>query len=73
MTTLPPPENTRSPPNSPLKRQESVDNSDADSETDDEELLEHFSNTGTYVPGVCGRVCVCVGVGDCLSCLPIVE
>lgn len=47
-------ESTRSPPMSPLKHQDSVDVSDADTETDDEQLLEHFANTGTYVPGGCG-------------------
>ncbi len=75
IVTPPPPththtDSTRSPPQSPLKRQASMDNSDADTETDDEELLEHFSNTGTYVPGVCVgvcvRVCVCVGAGVCV-------
>ncbi len=46
-----PPENTRSPPISPLKHQDSLDVSDADTETDDEQLLEHFADTGTYVAG----------------------
>ncbi len=52
-------ENTRSPPISPLKHQDSLDVlSDADTETDDEQLLEHFADTGTYVPGGCDQYSV---------------
>lgn len=71
-------ERARSPPQSPLLHQDEVCLSEDEQSVEDEELLEFFTHTGDYRPGVCyqpGRqgkiinrailysICVCVHMG----------